>query len=60
VRTISEDGNLLDAIRVLDRETFEQLPVVASGNPKKVLGILSRNAVFSTYHKLIVKRGERA
>ncbi|MDX8412045.1 MAG: chloride channel protein [Mariprofundaceae bacterium] len=60
VRTIPEDGNLLDAIRVLDRETFEQLPVVASDNPKKVLGILSRNAVFSTYHKLIVKRGEKA
>lgn len=59
VRTISEHGNLLEAIRVLDHESFEQLPVVARDNPKKMLGILSRNAVFSTYHKLIVKRGEK-
>jgi len=60
VRTISESGSLLDAIRVLDRESFEQMPVVARDNPHKVLGILSRNAVFSTYHKLIVKHGERS
>jgi CIC family chloride channel protein len=60
VRTISESGSLLDAIRVLDRESFEQMPVVARDNPHKVLGILSRNAVFSTYHKMIVKHGERS
>lgn len=56
--TISERGSLLDAINILDRESFEQMPVVAADNPKKVLGILSRNAVFSTYHKMIVKHGE--
>lgn len=60
VRTLSESGSLLDAIRVFDRESFEQMPVVARDNPHKVLGILSRNAVFSTYHKLIVKHGERS
>lgn len=58
VWTISEKDSLLDAINILDRETFEQMPVVAADNPRKVLGILSRNAVFSTYHKLIVKHGE--
>ncbi len=58
VRVISESASLLEAIRVLDREEFEQMPVVARDNPRKVLGILSRNAVFSTYHKLIVKHGE--
>lgn len=58
VRTISESDSLLDAVRVLDRESFEQMPVVARDNPRKVLGILSRNAVFSTYHKLIVKHGD--
>jgi CIC family chloride channel protein len=58
VRVISEASSLLEAIRVLDREEFEQMPVVARDNPRKMLGILSRNAVFSTYHKLIVKHGE--
>lgn len=59
VQTISEQGSLLEAIRMLDRESYEQMPVVAKDNPRKVLGVLSRNAVFSTYHKLIVKRGEQ-
>ena len=59
VLTISEDDSLLNAITLLDRVEFEQMPVVAADNPRKVLGVLSRNAVFSTYHKLIVKHGEK-
>ncbi len=58
VMTLSENDSLLDAIDVLDRATFEQMPVMDAEHPKKVLGIVSRNAVFSTYHKLIVKHGE--
>lgn len=58
VLVISESDSLLDAIHILDREEFEQMPVVADDNPRKVLGVLSRNAIFSTYHKLIVKHGE--
>jgi CIC family chloride channel protein len=58
VRTVSEKGSLLDAVNIFDREEFEQMPVVAADEPRRVLGILSRNAVFSTYHKLIVKHGE--
>jgi len=58
VAVISEAASLLDAILVLDQEAFEQMPVVATDNPRKVLGMLSRNAIFSTYHKLIVKHGE--
>jgi len=58
VRTIAENGSLLDAIHVMDRETFEQMPVVARDNPRKVLGIIWRNAVFSTYHNLMVEHGE--
>ncbi|MDT8375701.1 MAG: chloride channel protein [Mariprofundaceae bacterium] len=58
VQTVSEKGSLLDVIRVMDREEFEQMPVVAADEPRRVLGILSRNAVFATYHKLIVKHGE--
>jgi len=59
VLTISEDDSLLSAITLLDRVEFEQMPVVAADNPRKILGILSRNAIFSTYHKMIVKHGER-
>jgi len=58
VTTVSENDSLLDAIDILDKAGFEQMPVTAKDNPKKVLGIVSRNAVFSTYHKLIVKHGE--
>ncbi len=58
VMTISESDSLLDAIATFDREVFEQLPVTAANNPRRVLGILSRQSVFSTYHKLIVKHGE--
>jgi CIC family chloride channel protein len=60
ISVISEDGNLLQAINMFDRESFEQMPVVAYDNPRRVLGILSRNAVFSTYHALIVKHGEES
>jgi len=58
VRVISEKGSLLEAIRVFDKEGFEQMPVVSAKEPRKVLGVLARNAVFSTYHTLIVKHGE--
>jgi len=58
VLTISENDSLLNAIALLDRVEFEQMPVVSADNPRKVLGILSRNAIFSTYHKMIVKHGE--
>jgi CIC family chloride channel protein len=60
VQTISEHDSLLTAIHIFDQAVFEQLPVVSKDNPRKVLGVLSRNAVFSTYHKLIVKHGEQA
>jgi len=55
---VGENDSLLDAISVLDREAFQQMPVVAADEPRRVLGMLSRNAIFSTYHKLIVKHGE--
>lgn len=58
VLCLSENDSLLDAIDVLDREEFEQMPVTSRHNPKKVLGIIARNAVFSTYHKMIVKHGD--
>ncbi len=58
VISVAEDDSLLDAIRILDRESFEQMPVMSASEEGKMLGILSRNAVFSTYHKLIVKHGE--
>ncbi len=58
VLVVAESDSLLDAIHILDRAEFEQMPVVADDNPRKVLGMLSRNAIFSTYHKLIVKHGE--
>ncbi|MDQ6989718.1 MAG: chloride channel protein [Mariprofundaceae bacterium] len=58
VLCLSEKNSLLDAIEILDRESFEQMPITSAKHPKKVLGILSRNAVFSTYHKMIVKHGD--
>ncbi len=60
VRTIREDGTLLEAVRIFDREGFEQMPVVAKNDPRRVLGVLSRHAVFATYNRLIVLHGEQA
>ncbi|RMH60937.1 MAG: chloride channel protein [Zetaproteobacteria bacterium] len=60
VRVISEEGSLLEAIRTFDKEHFEQIPVVSADNPRKVLGVLARNAVFQTYHKLIIQHGEES
>jgi len=59
VHTISENDSLLNAIATFDREVFEQLPVTDADNPRLVLGVLSRQAVFAAYHKLIVKHGEQ-
>ena len=59
VRTIREDGTLLEAVRVFDREGFEQMPVVSRKDPRRVLGVLSRHAVFATYNRLIVLHGEQ-
>ncbi|MDQ6961305.1 MAG: chloride channel protein [Mariprofundaceae bacterium] len=59
VRTIPSDSHLLEAIRIFDTEKFEQLPIVSAKNPRKVLGMLARHAVFSTYHRMIVEHGER-
>ncbi len=60
VQTISEDDSLLNAIRMFDQAVFEQVPVISKDDSRQVLGVLSRSAVFSTYHKLIVKHGEQA
>ncbi|MCK5308698.1 MAG: chloride channel protein, partial [Zetaproteobacteria bacterium] len=38
VRTVSEKGSLLDAVNIFDREEFEQMPVVAADEPRRVLG----------------------
>jgi len=59
VQTIAENDSLLTAIHTFDQVVFEQLPVVSKDNHRKVLGVLSRNAVFSTYHKLIVQHGDQ-
>ncbi len=59
VQSISEDDSLLSAIRMFDHALFEQIPVVSKDRPRQVLGVLSRSAVFSTYHKLIVQHGEQ-
>lgn len=58
VQVLAESDSLLEAIRILDREEFEQMPIVADDNPRRVLGMVSRNAIFSTYHQMIVKHGE--
>ncbi|MFQ5356107.1 MAG: chloride channel protein [Mariprofundaceae bacterium] len=60
VSHVSENSSMLDAIQVFNSEEFEQMLVVSKDNPRKVLGILSRNAVFATYHSLIVEHGEKA
>jgi CIC family chloride channel protein len=56
VITVSTDDNLFDALEVISKKDFSVLPVVSSNNPSKLMGILTRRDIVSTYDKVIIKR----
>lgn len=56
VITVTEGENLDRALRKIGFRNIEQLPVVAEGNPRKIVGILSRRDILSAYNKALVDR----
>lgn len=56
VITITEKESLNKALGKIGFRNIEQLPVVDENNPRKILGILSRRDIFSSYNKAIIDR----
>lgn len=56
VITITENESLDEALKKIGLRNIEQLPVVDEGNPRKIVGILSRRDIFSAYNKALINR----
>ncbi|MFW2330868.1 MAG: chloride channel protein [Nitrospinota bacterium] len=59
VITVHSDNNLNEAFIVFADIDIEQLPVVASDNPKKVVGLISRKDVIASYNKGVLLRSQK-
>jgi CIC family chloride channel protein len=55
VITLTADQNLYDAMEKFNLKDFGQLPVVDSGNPKRVVGMLTRANLMNAYNKAVLK-----
>ncbi len=56
VITVTTADNLNTALMKIGDRNIDQLPVVSSKNPRKLVGILSRRDILSSYNKEIEKR----
>lgn len=56
VITISHDANLYDAFEKISSKDFSILPVVASDDPGRLVGVLSRRDIISAYDKAVIKK----
>ena len=55
VVTITPKHTLADAMEFMANRAFDQLIVVGSDNPKKVVGLLSRRSILMAYQNAIQK-----
>jgi CIC family chloride channel protein len=60
VVTITEDDSLFRALTRITQGDLSVLPVVDKEHPKKLLGVISRRDIMSTYDDMIIKKMERA
>ena len=51
VATVTPEDTLNEALRILNERAISQVPVVDSDNPRRVLGMLSRNNLGAAYHQ---------
>ncbi len=56
VVTVSQQENLYTAFKKIADSGFETLPVVDEQNPGKIVGIVSRRDIVSTYNKAVIKK----
>jgi CIC family chloride channel protein len=54
--TVSLDDNLYDAFEKISVKDFSILPVVSPGDPKKLMGVLSRRDIIGAYEKAVLKK----
>jgi len=60
LETINPDNDLSTALQKLIQAEFEQYPVVEDENHAKVVGLISRRDLLSTYNKKLHEREESA
>jgi CIC family chloride channel protein len=56
IPVIKPDNNLADAIEMIGFKNIELLPVVAAENEHRLVGIITRRDIISTYNKVLRKR----
>ena len=56
VITVSAEDNLYTALEKISRRDFSTMPVVASDDPAKLVGIVSRRDIIGAYEKAVLKK----
>jgi CIC family chloride channel protein len=56
VTTIDLNADLYEALETITVKDFAILPVVAPGNPEKLVGVISRRDIIGAYDKAVLKR----
>jgi CIC family chloride channel protein len=59
VVTVTKDDTLFRALTRITQGDFSILPVVDKEHPKKLVGVISRRDIMSTYDDMIIKKIER-
>ena len=57
VLTITPDRNLDDAMRKIGSRNIDYLPVVDKDNPRRLIGMISRQDIISAYNRGLLERG---
>ena len=56
VVTVSAEDNLYQALELISLRDFSTLPVVASDDHRKLLGVLTRRDIIGAYEKAVIKK----
>jgi CIC family chloride channel protein len=57
VLTVTTHENLSDALRKIGSRNIDYLPVVADDNPRRLVGMVSRQDIISAYNRSLLERG---
>jgi CIC family chloride channel protein len=54
--TVTQDDSLFSALSKIVQGDYSILPVVNKGNPRELVGVISRRDIMSTYDDMIIKK----
>ncbi len=54
--TVTDDDSLFSALTKIVQGDFSILPVVNTQNPKRLIGVISRRDIMSTYDDIVIRR----